>query len=190
MHETDDLLFLFTRPLNQSGLSYFVTGSMASMIYGEPRLTMDVDLVLVLPMSSIKTLVGYFDEASFYCPPAEVIAQEAARPQRGHFNLIHHETGFKADVFLSGSDMLHAWALERRREIKVGEETVWVAPPEYVILRKLEFYNEGRSEKHLRDIHAMIEHSGHDIDESALLPMIQQRGLQSVWNHFSAWRSW
>lgn len=189
MPETD-LLFLFTRPLDQAGLKYFVTGSMAGMIYGEPRLTMDVDLVLVLPMPSIKILVSLFDETAFYCPPADVIAQEAARPQRGHFNLIHHDTGFKADMYLSGNDPLHTWAFERRREIKVGDETVWVAPPEYVILRKLEFYNEGRSEKHLRDIHAMIEHSGSDIDESTLLQMIDQRGLQSVWNHFAAWRSW
>jgi hypothetical protein len=45
MPETD-LLSLFTRPLEMAGLTYFITGSMAGMIYGEPRLTMDVDLVL------------------------------------------------------------------------------------------------------------------------------------------------
>ncbi len=43
----------------------------------------------------------------YYCPPLEVIDSERTRDQRGHFNLIHHETGFKADIYLVGSDELH-----------------------------------------------------------------------------------
>jgi len=98
---------------------------------------MDVDVVLVLPQSGIKPLIEVFDEEQFYCPPREVIAQEVARSEKGHLNLIHHETGFKADVYLAGNDPLHAWAFQRRREIKMGDDSLWVAPLEYVILRKL-----------------------------------------------------
>ncbi len=72
----------------------------------------------------------------FDCPPEEVIVQEASRRQRGHFNLIAHDTGFKADVYLANEDPLHGAALERRRRVMLGEEPVWVAPPEYVILRR------------------------------------------------------
>ena len=183
MPETD-LLLLFSRPLEQAGLKYFITGSMAGMIYGEPRLTMDVDLVLVLPLAAIRTLVEAFDEKHFYCPPITVIMQEATRPQRGYFNLIHHDTGFKADVYLAGNDPLHAWAFTRRRAVKMGADSVWVAPPEYVIVRKLEFFNEGHSEKHLRDIRAMIERSSDEIDETLLTRMIDEHGLKSVWQHF------
>ncbi len=95
MPETD-LLSLFTRPLEMAGLTYFITGSMAGMIYGEPRLTMDVDLVLVLQKSAVADLMRVFDESAFYCPPREVLIQECLRPQRGHFNLIHHDTGFRS----------------------------------------------------------------------------------------------
>ena len=189
MPETD-LVLLFTRPLERAGLRHFITGSIAGMIYGEPRLTMDVDLVLVLPQAGIKKLIDSFDETQFYCPPREVIAEEAARLEKGHFNLIHHDTGFKADVYLAGNDPLHAWAFTRRREIKIDEESIFVAPPEYVILRKLQFYREGRSEKHLRDIDAMIERSAEDIDEPLLLKMIAELGLDEVWKGFHAWRSW
>ncbi len=188
MPETD-LVLLFTRPLDRAGLSYFVTGSIAGMIYGEPRLTMDVDLVLVLPQAGIKKLIESFDETHFYRPPCEVIMEEAARPEKGHFNLIHHDTGFKADVYLAGNDPLHAWAFARRREIKMDDDSIWVASPEYVILRKLQFYLEGRSEKHLRDIDAMIERSADDIDESLLMKMISELGLADVWKGFHAWRS-
>lgn len=188
MPETD-LLSLFTRPLEAVGSPYFVTGSMAGMIYGEPRLTMDVDLVLVLSKSNIDTLLEAFNESDFYRPPREVLLQECSRPQRGHFNLIHHETGFKADVYLAGNDPLHAWAMDRRRLIEIGQDKIWIAPPEYVILRKLEFFREGRSEKHLRDIHSMIDRSAAEIDEPMLLEMIEKQGLTPVWQHFNAWRS-
>lgn len=59
MPETD-LLSLFIRPLEMAGLTYFITGSMAGMIYGEPRLTMDVDLVLVLQKSAVADLMRVF----------------------------------------------------------------------------------------------------------------------------------
>jgi hypothetical protein len=188
MPETD-LVLLFTRPLNEAGLRYFITGSIAGMIYGEPRLTMDVDLVLVLPQAGIKKFIQSFDETQFYCPPSEVIFEEAARSEKGHFNLIHHDTGFKADVYLAGNDPLHAWAFTRRREIKMDDDSIWVAPPEYVILRKLQFYQEGRSEKHLRDIDAMIERSADDMDEPLLMNKIAELGLGEVWRGFNAWRS-
>jgi hypothetical protein len=68
----------------------------------------------------------------------------------------------------------------------MGEDRIWIAPPEYVIVRKLEFYREGRSEKHLRDILSMIDRSSDEIDESLLLELIEKQGLASVWQHFGA----
>lgn len=156
MPETD-LVLLFTGELDRLGLKYFVTGSVAGMMHGEPRLTMDVDLVLFLPKSSIPAFMDVFDGARFYCLPREVIMHETGRAQRGHFYLIHHETGFKADVYLAGRDSLHAWAFTCHRQISLGQDSLWIAPSEYVIVRKLEFYDEGRSEKHLRDIAAIME---------------------------------
>jgi hypothetical protein len=80
---------------------------------------------------------------------------EHSRGVRGHFNIIHHDTGFKADIYLAGRDPLHAWAFKHRREIETAETTLSVAPPEYVIIRKLEFHREGQSKKTPR------RHRGH-----------------------------
>ena len=71
------------------------------------------------------------------------MTQEASRAQRGHFNLIHHESGFKADVYLANRDPFHEWALGERSKIDLDGEVVWLAPIEYVIARKLEFFREG-----------------------------------------------
>jgi hypothetical protein len=58
-----------------------------------------------------------------------------------------------------------------------------LAPPEYVIIRKLEFFREGGSEKHLRDIRSMLTVSGDKIDHSALQEWISRRELQTPWSH-------
>jgi hypothetical protein len=176
-----NLFLMFTQRLNTLGVPYMVSGSVAVIIYGEPRLTHDVDLIVVLEREHIPRLTEVFPPTEFYCPPTEVIAVEAAREQRGHFNIIHQETGFKADVYLSGRDPLHAWGLARARRLEVEGLEVVVAPPEYVIVRKLEYYREGGSEKHLRDIRSMLDTSPDAIDHTELEKQISARGLRDAW---------
>jgi hypothetical protein len=128
----------------------------AAIFYGEPRLTNDVDFVAFLNEVDIRRLGEAFAPADFYLPPAETIAVEIAREQRGHFYIIHLNTGFKADFYLTGRDELNAWAFQRKQQVEFEEETVVLAPPEYVIVRKLEYFREGGSDKHLRDIRSML----------------------------------
>ena len=175
------LFLLFIRPMNQAGIRYVVTGSVAAIFYGEPRLTHDVDLVVFLKENDIRRLGEIFPSSDFYVPSTDVIAVEASREQRGHFNIIHIDTGFKADIYLTGRDELNAWAFRGKRSVQFEGETVVLAPPEYVIIRKLEFYREGGSEKHLRDIRSMLAISGDQMDRSALDQWIQQRALQPQW---------
>jgi hypothetical protein len=179
-------IVLFTRRLNTLGLTYMVTGSVAAVVYGEPRLTLDVDVVLVLPHARIESLVRVFPPHEFYCPPAEVLATEAARVHRGHFNLIHQTSGARADVYVAGADPLHAWGLARVRRIEVEGEPLFVAPPEYVIVRKLEFHREGGSEKHLRDIAAILRLSGDGLDVVAIERLCDERGLGEAWRRARA----
>src|SRR3954471_17928415 len=88
-----DPLSIFARRLNEAELGYMVTGSMAPVLYGEVRQTVDVDIVLALSAKDVLRLTQAFPDEEFYCPPEEVLRVEAARAQRGHFNLIHHAHG-------------------------------------------------------------------------------------------------
>ncbi|MHC4249769.1 MAG: hypothetical protein ACYS9X_11640 [Planctomycetota bacterium] len=181
MHDPE-LFVLFTRPLDEAGLTYMVTGSVAAMVYGEPRLTNDIDIVLELGPARAAELATLFPAAQFYCPPEEVLLIEAGRAHRGHFNLIHHATGYKADVYLRGKDPLRAWGLSRRRRLDLGEEeSMWVAPPEYVIVRKLEFYREGGSAKHVADVQGVLEVSGDSIDMISIGEWVDRLGLGNQW---------
>jgi hypothetical protein len=180
MPETD-LFFLFTDRLGSLGARYMVTGSVAVIIYGEPRLTHDVDLVLELAVNDVEPLRKLFPDSEFYCPPAEIVRVELNRPSRGHFNLIHFGTGFKADVYLAGQDPLHLWALSNVQRIELEDHSIWVAPPEYVILRKLQFFREGQSEKHLRDIRSILAVSSAKIDSPVLEAKVRENELQAEW---------
>ena len=70
-----------------------------------------------------------FDMGGFYVPPVDVLEIEAQHRMHGHFNVIHTDTAFRADVYVAGADALSQRALERRRPISLGEETVRLAPP-------------------------------------------------------------
>ncbi|MBM4335324.1 MAG: nucleotidyltransferase family protein [Deltaproteobacteria bacterium] len=176
-----DLIELFAKPLAELGIPYLITGSVAATLYGEPRATHDIDLVVTLRSQDAGRIERAFPASRFYVPPEEVIELEARRSERGHFNIIHTESGLKADVFLAGRDALHAWAFENARSYAISGFRASVAPPEYVIVRKLEFYREGRSEKHLRDIRSMLAVSGAELDREALLDWIRRRNLGAEW---------
>ncbi len=175
-----DWIGTFVEPLDRLGIVYMVTGSVGAMAYGEPRMTTDVDVVVRLALGQAGPLLDCFPEADFYRPPEEVVRHEITRAARGHFNVIQHATGMKADFYPAGDDPLPAQALERRRRLDVGGSTIVLAPPEYVIVRKLEFHREGASDKHLRDIASMLA-SGCPLDLAWLEAELESRGLTTTW---------
>lgn len=177
---------LFTRTLNKLGIRYMVSGSIAAIYYGEPRMTNDVDIVVILRREDVALLTSAFSLEEFYCPPPEVIESERRREQRGHFNLIHHETGFKADIYPSGREPLHGWGFARAVEASIEGEKVSFAPPEYVMVRKLQYFREGGSQKHLRDISRMLVGLGENWDRTALESLIKANGLAAEWTLVSS----
>ncbi len=176
-----ELIDTFIRPLNEHGIRYIITGSVAAMVYGEPRLTNDVDVVLDIKPTDIAKLIAAFPEADFYLPPLEVIETELLRGSRGHFNIISQHTMLKADIYLVGADSIQLWGMADARILEIDNQKIAFAPPEYVIIRKLEFYREGHSEKHLRDIAAMLAESTAEIDRETLSRYIAQLGLEPQW---------
>jgi hypothetical protein len=89
-----NLFSIYTDILNHNNFKYFITGSVASIVYGDPRLTNDIDLVIFLVKNDIDKFILAFPSENFYCPPFEVIKSELEQKTGGHFNLIHHESGF------------------------------------------------------------------------------------------------
>ena len=110
-----DFVGLFIRPLEALGIPYMITGGVASVIFGDPRFTRDIDIVLQLKPANAERLVSAFDLDAFYVPPLEALGREAARDRHGHFNIIHRGSALRADIYFLGDDPLHAWAFDRRK---------------------------------------------------------------------------
>lgn len=174
----------FLEPLERLGLPYCITGSVAASVYGEPRLTADIDVVLLLSDLDIGRLREVFPESDYYVPPDETLRAEISRTTSGMFNLIHHKSQFKADIYLAARDALHAWALDHRRRIDLGGAGAWIAPPEYVVVRKLEFLHAGGSDKHLRDIRFIV--AATPLDGAFIDAEVARRELQAEWSRASS----
>ena len=181
MTPAPSLVGLFIAPLNRARIDYVVTGGLAAIVYGHPRLTLDVDVVIRLGATDSVTFASLWSPGEFYCPPVDVIEEERARESQGHFNVIHHDTAMRADVYLAGNDPLQDWALAHRVDRDIQGEIVRFAPIEYVIVYKLQYAQMGGSDRHLRDIARMIEVNPTDIDYAALDGWIAHLGLAELW---------
>ena len=93
-----ELLRYLVDTLDRLALDYMIVGSHASIYYGEPRFTQDVDVVVALTPPALPSLLARFPAAEFY------VSEQAAREalvQRGQFNIIHGASGVTIDVFIS-----------------------------------------------------------------------------------------
>ena len=175
-------LWVFPSRLEAAGLEYMVTGGLAAILYGRLRLTNDVDLVLAISEVEVGRLAEVFGAEEFYCPPREVMRMEVERGVGGHFNIIHTMTSLKADIYPLGQAVFERDAFSRRRRVVYAGGEVWVAPLDYVIARKLEFFREGGSEKHIRDIQVMLAGSGEQLDRERLEEALAALGLTGLWD--------
>lgn len=184
-----DFIVVFLRPLNTLGIPYAVTGGVASIVYGEPRFTRDIDLVMTLDRVGIDRLTRHLPAAEYYVPPKEVLVEEAGRLSHGHFNLQHHETGLRADIYLTGDDQLNQWAVAHAKPVVVGDTTIPIAPIESVIAYKLWYVKQGASDRHYRDIASMRRISEEQIDHQQLHRWIVALGVERQWEQAQALES-
>ena len=178
--EQPEVLEFALRVLEAQQVAYMVVGSVASMAYGEPRMTRDIDIVVDLRPHQVPTFIAEFARnPDFYLsPPAITSAVEKGTM----FNIIHATSGNKLDFMPSRRD---AWGKERfarRRRIPLtGKVVGYVASPEDIVLGKLWYHSLGDSEKHLRDIAGMLPVSGDKIDRSYIERWVSDLGYQQSW---------
>lgn len=166
------------KTLKNNDIQYMIVGSLAAMVYGDPRLTRDMDLVVEISPNEAEKLEKLFPLEQYYCPPLEVLKSEIIH--RGQFNLIHQDSGLKIDIMLRKQTAHAIEEFGRRREVELwnGFEA-FLASPEDIIVKKLDFYRMGGSEKHLTDIRGIVAET--NLDQDYLNTWIQRLGLTSEW---------
>lgn len=178
--EQSELLSRAVGVLESLGITYFVVGSIASMAYGEPRLTQDIDIVIVPKGDDIELLCNAFPPDDFYVSLDAAI--QAAR-QGGQFNVIHPESGNKIDFMIGGNDAWGCQQIQRRQRVPLLPNTEgFAARPEDIILSKMAYYKEGGSEKHLRDITGILKVSGAMLDRPYIEQWARSLDVAEVWD--------
>lgn len=169
--------------LESQSIDYFLVGSLASMYYGQPRFTNDIDLVVAIRPVQLKKFVEAFPLEDYYCPPEEILIDEVLR--RGSFNLIHQESQIKIDIDLVKPTSFYDSELARRRKVFITAKLqAYIASPEDIILKKLSFYKEGGSEKHLSDIRGILIET--EIDHAYLQEWAVKMDVTEEWKKAQA----
>lgn len=173
-----DILKDLTVRFEKLKIEYFLVGSLGAMFYSRPRFTNDIDLVVQINPTQIKGFETVFPIEEYYCPPFEIIRDEVMR--MGSFNLIHQATGIKIDIVLRKNTEFSKSEFGRRRKVELLPSfEAYIATPEDIILKKLEFYRDGGSEKHLQDIREILAETS--IDEIYLQDWIGKLRLAPEW---------
>jgi hypothetical protein len=166
--------------LDREQIVYMLVGSIASASFGEPRMTQDIDVVVEVSPDQAALLCAAFSADEFYV--SEVAAREAAT-LNSQFNVVHFSSGNKIDFMVARRDAWGKAQLERRQLVPIiGEVTGYVASPEDTILGKLVYYNEGGSEKHLRDIAGVFKVCGASLDRNYIEKWVGELGLGASWD--------
>ncbi|MDP2943842.1 MAG: hypothetical protein Q8N49_01005 [Candidatus Omnitrophota bacterium] len=165
--------------LEKLEVNYMITGSVASMAYGEPRLTLDMDIVIDLSGELAEKFYHKFPSPDYY---ADLDSMLAAIKEADYFNIIHIPSGSKVDFYQIKKDIFSQDAFNRRHKEAFDEiRLASFSSPEDVIINKLLFYKEGKSEKHIRDIKSILQISGHKLDMPYLDKKTRELGIYEYW---------
>jgi hypothetical protein len=155
MTTTPELLALqdLCARIEAARIGYMLTGSLAMAYYARPRMTRDIDLVIELAAdeaSMLTTALG----ADYHLDTEAV--SDALREERP-WNTIHLPTVVKIDLIPRKQGEYRRIEFERRRLVNFAGVDLWIVSREDLILSKLDWARDSRSELQLRDVRHLLE---------------------------------
>lgn len=167
--------------LETSGLRYLVGGSLASSISGEPRSTLDVDIVVAMTPSDVGRLVpglrGEFD--------VDELALARAVREHSSVNVFHVASAIKVDLFILGASPVDQEPMDRRLRIQVRADPdryLYTYTPEDILLQKLRWFRAGNevSDRQWRDVLGIMVVQGDALDRTYLQDRAERLGLSGL----------
>lgn len=180
----EDFVRLVLEAVEAAGIEYMIGGAVATWAWGEPRSTLDLDLVVNIPLESVNLLSDELTKRGMLVP-AEIILDNILEDRVDTpINAIHMHSGYKADLYpVREGDELRASAFNRRKEINLGESfgLVYLHSPEDLIIYKLWYYSLSQQTKHIRDITSIVMTLGGELDFSYIEKWVIEKGVVNIW---------
>lgn len=176
MSEELEVLKAVAQRLGAAGIAYMVTGSIAMNYYAVPRMTRDIDVVVELSPGDTDRIYNTFRD-DFY------IDREAARQAivtKGTFNIIHKTFVIKVDFIVRKDSEYRLAEFPRRRQVSVEGFDLFLTAPEDLIISKLDWARDTRSEVQLTDVRNLLAHV-QDLDRSYLERWVNRLDLDSLY---------
>lgn len=146
------ILHDFTSRLDDLGISYMLSGSMAMMHYSVYRMTADIDLILEITQNDCRRLINAL-EPDYYVPHD---AMRRAIDTHRMFNAIHIRTAYKVDCVIKKETEFQRRSFANRELVEFNGKGVWIIGKEDLILSKLSWAKDTNSEMQLRDIRNLL----------------------------------
>jgi hypothetical protein len=164
--------------LNSAAIPYMLTGSFASVFYGSPRSTQDIDLVIETNYAQLRAFVDGLSLSEYY---VEMEAALEALKRESIFNIIDLRSSWKIDIIIRKSRAFSREEFGRRRLQKVQEVPLFVASAEDVILTKLEWAKLGQSQRQIEDAAGILKMRREALDASYIAKWVRELGLSEQW---------
>lgn len=172
------LLTQVTAVLDKLKIPYFITGGFAVSVWGRPRATFDIDIVVNLIEPEVPKLIEMLRSISEFGYIDENTAKEAIKTS-GEFNFIDPNTGVKADFWVAKNDEVAKEEYRRIKKKEISGQKICFISPEDLILSKLRWYKINPSSRHLEDVESILKISGNALDKKYLL---EQSHSQETWD--------
>ena len=175
---------LVIKALESAGIEYMIGGAVAAWAWGEPRSTLDLDLVVNIPFESIDQLSDELQKGDMLVPAETILDNILEERVDLPINAIHIFSGYKADLYpVRTGDELRASAFSRRRKVDLGESLgkVYLHSPEDLIIYKLWYYSISQQTKHLRDITSIVMSLDDELDFGYIETWVTKKGTLNIW---------
>jgi hypothetical protein len=142
---------LLCAKLKEAGIEYMLSGSVALNAYTTPRMTRDVDIVIILSADQITVFLEKL-EGDFFCD--EIGIREEVR-RKGIFNIIHKKTATRVDFIVKKENPFSNTEFQRRKRTTHLGFPVWVVSPEDLFISKLKWTQQLQSNQQLLDLESL-----------------------------------
>lgn len=146
--------------LNSLNIPYMLSGSVAMGIYTLPRATRDFDFVVHLQLKDVEAFTALFKEG-YYCDSEAV---KDAIKHHSIFNIIDHESGYKADFVILKTEPYRQLEFSRRKQIEYLDKKIFVVSAEDLLLSKLIWIQDYQSPLQMEDIKSILSSGNLDLD--------------------------